>query len=132
MRMLTEEMIKTGAALVQLLHEHRFSFRAAGWLYISEGRRWRLYLAIPGVRAEGRGKFYDIIYSLMKKGPEFPYFSLGLVDAKKFVAGRIKAEDMARYECSSGTVNGHDFDDAYFYPLPDTPRRKRRKASAVG
>lgn len=134
MRILTEEMIRTGAALVQLLHEHRFPFRAAGWLYLTEGRRWRLYLAIPGVRAEGRVKFYDTIYSLMKKRPKFPPdLSLGLVDAKKVVAWpRIKAEDMAHYECSSGSVNGHDFDDAYFYPLPESPRRSRRKVSAVG
>lgn len=132
MRTLTEKMIKTGESIVQLLHEKQFPFRAALWLYMTDARRWRLYLAVPKVRAEGSAKFYRKLVSLLDKELDVDMFP-SVVDAKKVVAWpRIKAEDMAHYECSSGSVNGHDFDDAYFYPLPESPRRSRRKVSAVG
>jgi hypothetical protein len=134
MRTLTEKMIKTGESIVQLLHEKQFPFRAALWLYMTDGRRWHLYLAVPNVRAEGSAKIYKKLISLLDKDLDMDMFP-SVVDAKApigYSCSPIKVGDVTGCEFISGTLKGREFDDAYIYPLPETPRRRRRKASAVG
>ena len=137
MRRLTEKMIKAGEDLVRVLHESRFPLQAALWVYFSELEDWRMYLAIPGVRAEGRIKFYRRIFSLTRNEYKFPVeFHLGLLDAKDIVAkllGKpVKAGDLANYRYLHGSIRGKYFDDVHIYPLPEDSRRRRRKASSVG
>ena len=109
MRRLTEKMIKAGEDLVRVLHQAEFPLRAALWVYFSELEDWRMYLVIPGIRAEGRRKFYRRISSLTRNESKFP------------------VEFHPR-----GTILGKYFDDAHVYPLPEGSRRRRREVSSVG
>src|ERR1700722_2417540 len=136
MRRLTDKMIKAGEDLVRVLNEAEFPLRAALWVYFSELEYWRMYLVIPGIRAEGRRKFYRRISSLTRNEAKFPVeFHLGLVDANDTVAkslGKpVKAGDLANSRYPRGTIRGKYFDDAHVYPLPEGSRRRRRKISSV-
>jgi hypothetical protein len=66
-----------------LLSERRFPLRAALWLYLSEAEEWRLVLAVPKARAEGKLKFYKQIQRVLAEGSDFlPLRAVTVVDAK--------------------------------------------------
>jgi hypothetical protein len=121
-RPLTEQMIKIGENLLRLLSERRFPLRAALWLYLCEAEEWRLVLAVPKARAEGKIKFYKQIQGVLAKGCDpLPLSAVTVVDAKDplvYSAGPpIKVGNAGSHKFSRGTINGRQFEDAYIYPL---------------
>ena len=121
-RPLTEDMRTAGEKLVRILQKRQFPFRTALWLYMSEAEEWRLFLAVPRARKEGKMKFYKQLQTAVSKEPGLPSFlELAVVDAKDPLAcslgpahqvGNLKARRFSR-----GTINGQYFDDAYVYKL---------------
>lgn len=119
---LTEQMIKIGENLLRLLSERRFPLRAALWLYLCEAEEWRLVLAVPKARAEGKMKFYKQIQSVLAKGSaRLPLSAVTVVDAKDplvySMGPAVKVGNIGGHKFSRGTINGRHFEDAYIYPL---------------
>jgi hypothetical protein len=115
-------MITIGASLLRLLSERRFPLRAALWLYLCEAEEWRLVLAVPKARAEGKLKLYKQIQSVLAKGSDLlPLSSITVVDAKDplvYSAGpAVKVGNVGGHKFSRGTINGRYFEGAYIYPL---------------
>jgi hypothetical protein len=126
---MTEQMIKAGETLILLLKKHRFAFRAALWLYLSEAEEWRLFLAVPGERVEGKKKFYKKLLSILTKeaGP-LSLDALSVVDAKDpliySLGAPINVGSVGGRRVRRGTINGRYFEDAYVY------RRRGRSSPA--
>ena len=126
---MTEQMIKAGQTLLRLLREHRFAFRAALWLYLSEAEEWRLFIAVPRERAEGKMKFYKELQSILRK-EDVPLRlrMLSVVDAKDplvySLGPPIKVGSVGRRTITRGTILGRFFEDAYVYRV----RARRRRA----
>jgi hypothetical protein len=118
--LLMDKMLDSGGRLLKLLHEQRFPFRAALWVYLSEAEEWRLFLAVPGARAEGKMKFYKRLQDVLARDANLPRLSaLAIVDSKDpliHAAGpAIKVADVGKHHFSSGTLNGRRFENAYVY-----------------
>ena len=126
---MTEQMIKAGETLILLLKKHRFAFRAALWLYLSEAEEWRLFLAVPGERVEGKKKFYKKLQSILTKeaGP-LSLDALSVVDVKDpliySLGAPINVGSVGGRRIHRGTINGRYFEDAYVY------RRRGRRSQA--
>jgi hypothetical protein len=121
-RPLTEDMREGGEKLLRLLQKRQFPFRSALWLYMSEAEEWRLFLAVPKARKEGKMKFYKKLQSAVSKGPGLPSFlELAVVDAKDPLAYSLGRADQVGnikgHQFSRGTINGSYFEDAYVYRL---------------
>jgi hypothetical protein len=121
-RPLTEDMREGGEKLLRLLQKRQFPFRAALWLYMSEAEEWRLFLAVPKARKEGKMKFYKKLQSAVSKEPGLPSFlELAVVDAKDPLAYSLGRADQVGnikgHQFSRGTINGRYFADAYVYRL---------------
>jgi hypothetical protein len=56
-------MRTAGEKLLQILQKRQFPFRSALWLYMPEAEEWRLFLAVPKARKEGKMKFYKQLQS---------------------------------------------------------------------
>jgi hypothetical protein len=115
-------MIKIGENLLRLLGERRFPLRAALWLYLCEAEDWRLVLAVPKARAEGKMKFYKQIQGVLAKGSDLlPLSAVTVVDAKDplvySMGPAVKVGNVRGHKFSRGTINGRHFEDAYVYPL---------------
>jgi len=118
----SEEMLKAGEKLLRLLGKRSFPFRAALWIYLSDAEEWRLFLAVPKAREEGKRKFYKRLQNLVEKESDLPLFSaLTIVDAKDpliySIGVAVKVGDVAGRKLSRGRINGRYFEDAYVYPL---------------
>jgi len=117
---MTEQMINAGEILIHLLRKHRFAFRAALWLYLSEAEEWRLFLAVPGERVEGKKKFYKKLQSILTKeaGP-LSLDALSVVDAKDpliySLRPPVNVGSVGGRRIHRGTINGRYFEDAYVY-----------------
>jgi len=117
---MTEQMINAGKTLIYLLKKHRFAFRAALWLYLSEAEEWRLFLAVPGERIEGKKKFYKKLQGILTKeaGP-LSLDALSVVDAKDpliySLGAPVNVGSVGGRSIHRGTINGRYFEDAYVY-----------------
>src|SRR5262249_42090448 len=121
-RPLTEEMLKSGEKVLQLLRKRRFPFRAALWIYLSEAEEWRLFLAVPRARAQGPKKLYTRLQAILAQATDLlPLSALAIVDAKDplmYAMGPgIEVGDATGRRFSSGTINGRYFESAYVYSL---------------
>ena len=117
---LFEKMLVSGETLLQILRKRQFPFRAALWIYLSEAEEWRLFLAVPKARAEGKMKFYKQLQDILAQHPGLlPLSALTVVDAKDplvhAVGPAIKVADVSKHLFSSGTINGRRFENAYVY-----------------
>ena len=118
--LLIEKMLDSGERLLQLLRKRRFPFRAALWIYLSEAEEWRLFLAVPRARAEGKMKFYKRLQDVLALDSDLlPLSALAIVDTKDpliyAVGPGIKVADAAKHQFSRGTINGRYFENAYVY-----------------
>jgi hypothetical protein len=117
---MNEMMLKSGEKLLQALRKRRFPFQAALWVYLSEAEEWRMFLAVPRARTQGKMKFYSKLQDALTQEPDLlPLSALAIVDAKDpliYAMGPgIKVADVARHQFSQGTINGRYFEDAYVY-----------------
>ena len=123
---MTEQMIKAGETLIHLLRKHKFTFRAALWLYLSEAEEWRLFIAVPRERTEGKTKFYKRLQRILRTEPvPLTLRMLSVVDARDplvySMGAPINVGSVGGRSISCGTIRGRSFEDAYVYQL----RRKK-------
>ncbi len=114
-------MLKAGEKLLHLLGKRGFPFRAALWIYLSEAEEWRLFLAVPKAREEGKRKFYKRLQNIVEKEPDLPEFgAIAVVDAKDplvySIGTTVRVGDVTGRTLSRGRINGRYFEDAYVYP----------------
>ena len=118
---MSEQMLKAGEKLLHLLGRRGFPFRAALWIYLSEAEEWRLFLAVPKAREEGKRKFYRRLQNIVQREPDLPEFgAIAVVDAKDPLVysfgTAVKVGAVTGRALTRGRINGRYFESAYVYP----------------
>lgn len=121
---LTEDMLQTGGALIQGLHEAGLKVTTACWLYVPEANRWRLIIASPEVGTRGPKSVYQKVQAvLVRLSPERPKVALQEISVVEetnplmLSLHRLQkiGHEIAGTRCSQTTIDGHFIEDAYIY-----------------
>ena len=121
---LTEEMIKTGAFVVEALDRQNFIVDAALWLYLADINQWRLLLASPEVHVEGPRKVYTRLLQAIRNAHVHGVSleNLAVLDSQdpfiqlfKRVVRTSRGSSPQRF--SRNTINGQFIEDALVYRM---------------
>ena len=117
---LTDQMIEAGASVVDSLAKRGFAVDAALWLYLPDLNRWRLYLAMPEVRAKGPKKAYQRVLRSLRDIPGMALDDVSVVDSDdpfiRMFRGALRADRSPNgVRLSRGAINGQFVEDAYVY-----------------
>lgn len=120
---LSEEMIRAGARLVDHLDKAHFPVDAALWLYRAEAERWRLLIATPGVKSVGPRNAYTWVRSILSTTPEgeprLGTQDISVVDDQDPLISLLRRAVRTRsgIRLSRSTIMGIYVEDAYIYRL---------------
>ena len=123
---LTSEMQEVGATLVKKLDESDVDVHAALWLYLSDARVWRLFLAIEGITTLGPKEVYRRIQTVIRNnqkslpGLDLPEISVIAPNDPLIVLLRLAIRirpSGSGVRFSRNTISGHFIEDAYVYRL---------------
>ena len=121
---LTDQMIRTGASLVQALDQQNFNLDAALWLYLADTNQWRLLLASPAVHVEGPRKAYARLLHAIRNAhvPGVTLNDLAVLDSQDPLIQVLKrvvrtGRDTSPRRISKNTINGHFIEDALIYRM---------------
>ncbi len=121
---LTEEMIRTGASVVEALDRQNFALDAALWLYLSDTNQWRLLLASPQIRVAGPRKAYTRLLHAIRNAHVHGVSleNLALLDSRdpfiqlfKHLVRTDRTDSPQRI--SRNTINGQFIEDALIYRM---------------
>jgi hypothetical protein len=121
---LTDEMIKTGASLVEALDSQNLIVDAALWLYLSDTNQWRLLLASPEVHVEGPRKAYmRVLYARRNAHVHgVSLENLAVLDTQDPFIQLFKSvvrttRSISPQRVSKNTINGQFIEDALIYRM---------------
>ena len=123
---LTQEMIKAGAALVEKLDEREFQPVAALWFYFPDTEKWKLVIAESEVVEMGPREVYLKIRQILDEhsdeiaGISLADVSLAKPDARIIDLLRIAIQTgpgISGIRFKGNTINGILIEDAYIYRL---------------
>lgn len=119
---LTDEMIKTGASVVENLDRHRFLVDAALWFYLTGTNQWRLVLATPEVHLDGPKKTYKRLLSALRNANVHGVSldDVSVLDTRdpliQLFRGTLQTgRSVNGIRFSRNTINGQFIEDAYIY-----------------
>lgn len=121
---LSDNMIQTGAKLIERLDLSGAKIKSALWLYNPDVRNWKLILTSESVETDGPRKLYEKVQDANKKAkPSEDIISLNdigvtapsheLISLLAMTIGT--GEDIAGIRFSRNNINGLYIDDAYIY-----------------
>lgn len=122
--MLSEQMIKAGAKLVERLDAANAEIKSAFWLFLSEEKTWKLVLASPLVGSKGPRDFYKkVVRANQLSTDEEETISLNdvgvastdnqVVQLLRIAIGTDNSISGIRF--SRNTINGMFIEDSYIY-----------------
>jgi len=124
-RTLTNEMIKAGREITRRLDQAGILVRSAAWWYMPESKTWRLLIASPKVKTDGRTKVYHKIQTVLSKIPDDePRVALKDITAVECDDPRISSlrsmykterTSLSGVSVTASAVDGHFIDDAFIY-----------------
>jgi hypothetical protein len=121
---LTDDMIRTGASVVEALDRQNFTVDAALWLYLVDTNQWRLLLASPEVHVDGPRKAYTRLFQAIRNAHVHGVTleNLGVLDSQDPLIQlfrRVVRTDrgIAPRRVSKNTIYGHYIEDALIYRM---------------
>ena len=121
---LTDDMIRTGASVVQALDRQNFIVDAALWLYLAETNQWRLLLASPEVHTEGPRKAYMRLFQAIRNAHVHGVTldNLAVLDSQDPLIQLFKRvartnHGISPQRVSKNTINGQFIEDALIYRM---------------
>lgn len=121
---LTEEMIRTGASVVEALDRHNFIVDAALWLYLTDTNQWRLLVASPEVHVEGPRKAYTRLLHVMRNAHVHGVSldNVAVLDSQDPFIRQFKGlvrttRGISPQRFSRNTINGQFIEDALIYRM---------------
>ena len=121
---LTDDMIRTGASVIEALDRQNFVVDAALWLYLADTNQWRLLLASPEVHIDGPRKAYTRLFQAIRsaKVHGVTLDDLAVLDSQDpfiQVFRRIVRTDrsISRRRVSKNTIHGQYIEDALIYRM---------------
>ena len=125
-KMLSEEMVESGAELTCLLDQAHLVVSASLWLYIPESNIWRLIIASPEVRTYGPKKVYQkiqpVLSQILEEKPSIGLKDISLVENDDPLIALLRVatrtgDGISGIRFSRNTINGHFIEDAYIYRM---------------
>ena len=121
--MLSEQMIKAGAKLVERLDVDKSEVKSAFWLFFQEERLWKLIIASTLVASEGPRNFYKRVVSANQQADEVESvlslndISVTGVDHQIVQLLRLIGTGIgiSGIRFSRNSINGVFIEDAYIY-----------------
>ena len=121
--MLSEQMIKAGAKLVERLDVDKSEVKSAFWLFFQEERLWKLIIASTLVASEGPRNFYKRVVSANQQADEeesvlsLNDISVTGVDHQIVQLLRLIGTGIgiSGIRFSRNSINGVFIEDAYIY-----------------
>ena len=140
-KLLTENMIRSGAALVAMLDERGLAPDAALWFYFPDIGKWKLVLAEVKLSRQGPRVFYKLIQDAISQAdPQLEEVSLDSVALAVPNAPIISLLSSAvqtgpgigGIRFTSNVVNGTLVEDAYIYRLTSKAGGDEKRARNAG
>ena len=122
--MLSEQMIKAGAKLVERLDAANAEIKSAFWLFLSEEKTWKLVLASPLVGSEGPRDFYKKVVSANQFSTDeeetISLHDVGVASTDNQVVQLLRIaigtdDSISGIRFSRNTINGMFIEDSYIY-----------------
>lgn len=138
---LTENMIRSGAALVAMLDKRGLAPDAALWFYFPDIGEWKLVLAEVKLSRQGPRVFYKLIQDVISKADppleEVPLDSVALAAPNAPIISLLSSAvqtgpGISGIRFTNNVVNGTVIEDAYIYRLTSDGGRDERRASSAG
>jgi hypothetical protein len=121
---LSDDMVKAGANIIQQLDRAKFTIDAAFWLHLPDSNQWRLVLASPEVGVHGPKKGYKRVQSALTKmlEPRLSLQDISMMDSIDPLVLLLKnairtGPGISGIRFTRNTINGVLIDDAYIYRL---------------
>ena len=121
---LSEEMIRTGASIVEALDRQNFIVDAALWLYLTDTNQWRLLLASPDVHVDGPRKAYARVLQILRSTQVhgLSLDNLAILDSRDPFIQPFRRlvrtnRGSAPHRVSRNSVNGQFIEDALIYRM---------------
>ncbi|HUP63064.1 MAG TPA: hypothetical protein VNA69_21915 [Thermoanaerobaculia bacterium] len=122
---LTEDMIRTGASIIEALDRQNLIVDAALWLYLADTNRWRLMLASPEVHIDGPRRAYTRLFHAIRNANVHGVSldNLAVIDSQdpfiQLLRRAIKTDRVITppVRFSKNTINGQFIEDALIYRL---------------
>ena len=125
-RVLTDQLIDSGSALLAALDESSVEVDAALWFYFGDIRDWRLILSLPKLIRKGPRAAYEAVQKsakkLAKSGKELPLSNVTVAKRNAPLLELLKVAirtgpGISGVRFTQNTINGQLIEDAYIYRL---------------
>ena len=121
---LSDSMVKAGAKLLERLDLENAQVKSAFWLYISDEKIWKLFIASPLVDSEGPRKYYKRIVAANESAETdelvISLNDIGVTNTMNQIVQLLKTaiatgDGISGIRFLRNTINGVFIEDCYIY-----------------
>jgi len=122
---LVDNFIKDGEKIITLLKNNNFNIKYAFWAYLEDYNEWRLVIAMPRIKIEGKMKYYEKIQSIFLKNnfsSTIAFDSVMIVDESDKLIDSLKKikntqNKLSGFSLTGVAINGNPFPESFVYNL---------------